>query len=62
MVLNFVLVVIDHAASDENKRIENKPPLSYAPRYVDFGLNCPCDKSHSLVHIFQIVTILVGFT
>ena len=32
MVLTFVLVVIDHAASDENKRIENKPPLSYAPR------------------------------
>ena len=31
MVLTFVLVVIDHAASDENKRIENKSPLSYAP-------------------------------
>ena len=31
MVLNLVLVVIDHAASDEDKRIENKPPLSYDP-------------------------------
>ena len=31
MVLTFVLVVIDHVASDEDKRIENKSPLSYAP-------------------------------
>ena len=31
MVLNFVLVVIDHAASDENKRIENKPALCFVP-------------------------------
>ena len=31
MVLNFVLVVIDHAASDENKRIENKYALCFVP-------------------------------
>ena len=39
MVLNFVLVVIDHAASDEDKRIENKPPLSYDPsvEWSDLG-------------------------